>query len=73
MVLLCLVRGCRPVQVAAFLSPMHPAWDLSLAFVMGGALLVALPGALSSHVSMHACCAQPRQHVAALDRGGVHA
>ena len=31
-------------QVAAFLSPLHPAWDLSLMFVMGGALLVALPG-----------------------------
>jgi hypothetical protein len=32
------------LQVAAFLSPLHPAWDLSLMFVMGGALLVALPG-----------------------------
>jgi hypothetical protein len=31
-------------QVAAFLSPLHPAWDLSLMFVMGGALMVALPG-----------------------------
>jgi uncharacterized membrane protein YedE/YeeE len=32
------------VQVLAFLSPTYPAWDLTLAFVMGGALLVALPG-----------------------------
>jgi len=32
------------VQVLAFLSPSYPAWDLTLAFVMGGALLVALPG-----------------------------
>jgi uncharacterized membrane protein YedE/YeeE len=32
-----------PLQVIAFLSPFHPAWDLSLAFVMGGALLVATP------------------------------
>lgn len=35
----------RPLlQVVAFLSPLHQAWDPSLAFVMGGALLVALPG-----------------------------
>jgi hypothetical protein len=34
----------RPTKVAAFLSPTHPAWDLTLMFVMGGALLVALPG-----------------------------
>jgi uncharacterized membrane protein YedE/YeeE len=34
----------RPTKVAAFLSPTYPAWDLSLMFVMGGALLVALPG-----------------------------
>ncbi|KAF6256934.1 hypothetical protein COO60DRAFT_53297 [Scenedesmus sp. NREL 46B-D3] len=33
----------RPTKVIAFLSPTHPAWDPSLAFVMGGALLVALP------------------------------
>lgn len=31
-------------QVVAFLSPTYPAWDLSLMFVMGAALLVALPG-----------------------------
>jgi hypothetical protein len=31
-------------QVVGFLSPLSPAWDLSLMFVMGGALLVALPG-----------------------------
>jgi len=36
-----------PVQVAAFLSPTYPAWDLTLMFVMGGALLVALPGVCS--------------------------
>ncbi|KAF6256935.1 hypothetical protein COO60DRAFT_1622272 [Scenedesmus sp. NREL 46B-D3] len=33
----------RPTKVIAFLSPFHPAWDLSLACVMGGALLVATP------------------------------
>jgi hypothetical protein len=33
----------RPTKVIGFLSPTHPAWDLSLAFVMGGALLIALP------------------------------
>jgi hypothetical protein len=34
----------RPTKVIGFLSPTHPAWDLTLAFVMGGALLIALPG-----------------------------
>lgn len=42
--LLCCWLACCVFQVAAFLSLSHPAWDLSLAFVMGGALLVALPG-----------------------------
>jgi uncharacterized membrane protein YedE/YeeE len=31
----------RPAKVAAFLSATHPAWDPSLLFVMGGAVLVA--------------------------------
>ncbi len=30
--------------MAAFLSPTYPGWDLTLMFVMGGALLIALPG-----------------------------
>jgi uncharacterized membrane protein YedE/YeeE len=30
-------------QVAAFLSPLSSSWDATLMFVMGGALLVALP------------------------------
>ncbi|KAI8476831.1 MAG: hypothetical protein J3K34DRAFT_399589 [Monoraphidium minutum] len=34
----------RPTKVAAFLSPTFPAFDATLMFVMGGALLVALPG-----------------------------
>lgn len=34
----------RPTKVAAFLSPLYPAWDPTLMCVMGGALLVALPG-----------------------------
>ncbi|GMH41248.1 hypothetical protein BSKO_09158 [Bryopsis sp. KO-2023] len=33
-----------PSKIASFLSVFHPAFDLSLIFVMGGALLVALPG-----------------------------
>lgn len=33
----------RPSKVAAFLEPTAPYWDASLAFVMGGALLVAFP------------------------------
>lgn len=38
-----IVVNCS-MQVIGFLSPTYPAWDLTLAFVMGGALLVALPG-----------------------------
>lgn len=34
----------RPTKVAAFLSPLFAGWDPTLMFVMGGALLVALPG-----------------------------
>lgn len=30
------------MQVVSFLSPLYPCWDLSLLFVMGGAVLVAL-------------------------------
>jgi hypothetical protein len=30
-------------QVAAFLSPLHPGFDATLMFVMGGALVVATP------------------------------
>lgn len=30
-------------KVAGFLSFLHPAWDFSLAFVMGGALLISMP------------------------------
>jgi len=33
----------RPTKVAGFLSVTHPAWDPSLMFVMGGAILVAMP------------------------------
>lgn len=33
----------RPSEVASFLAVTHPAWNLTLMFVMGGALLVALP------------------------------
>ena len=34
----------RPVKVAGFLSALHPAWDPSLALVMGGALALCAPG-----------------------------
>jgi hypothetical protein len=34
----------RPAKVVGFLSPLSRAWDLSLMFMMGGALLVSLPG-----------------------------
>eukprot|EP00879_Flechtneria_rotunda_P018937 GHRR01019878.1.p1 GENE.GHRR01019878.1~~GHRR01019878.1.p1 ORF type:complete len:313 (+),score=102.83 GHRR01019878.1:575-1513(+) len=34
----------RPTKVIGFLSVTHPAWDLTLLFVMAGALLMALPG-----------------------------
>jgi uncharacterized membrane protein YedE/YeeE len=34
----------RPSKVAAFLSITHAAWDPSLMCVMGGALLLAIPG-----------------------------
>lgn len=33
-----------PSKIAGFLSILHPGFDLSLIFVMGGALMVALPG-----------------------------
>lgn len=33
----------RPTKVAAFLDATAPSWDLSLPFVMGGAILVAFP------------------------------
>lgn len=56
-----LLRTACPLQVAAFLSPMHPAWDLSLAFVMGGALLVALPGGLGTHRQTSVPCKHAAQ------------
>lgn len=37
-------RMTRPVKVAGFLSALHPAWDPSLALVMGGALALCAPG-----------------------------
>lgn len=37
-------------QVAGFLTPTAISWDPTLAFVMGGALLVALPGAWTMRV-----------------------
>ena len=33
----------RPTKVAGFLAPLAPSWDPSLAFVMAGAIAVALP------------------------------
>jgi len=36
----------RSKKVAGFLSLFHPAWDATLMFVMGGALLVSLPATL---------------------------
>lgn len=33
----------QPAKVAGFLSPMSPAWDLSLMFVMGAAVLISFP------------------------------
>ncbi|KAG2449594.1 hypothetical protein HYH02_005127 [Chlamydomonas schloesseri] len=43
-------------KVVSFLSPLYPCWDLSLPFVMGGAVLVALlafQGVLRFHMMQH--------------------
>ncbi|CAG9463139.1 unnamed protein product [Pedinophyceae sp. YPF-701] len=37
----------RPAKVAGFLSVLHPAWDPSLALVMGAALAISMPVTLT--------------------------
>eukprot|EP00884_Botryococcus_braunii_P004246 jgi/Botrbrau1/13822/Bobra.0056s0064.1 len=54
----------RPTKVAAFLEVTSPFWDPTLAFVMGGALMVALP---AFQYVLRSCTAKGESPVCAAD------